>query len=345
MVAGCGVVVSPDESRLRVFTAGDASLVDLGLADAGAPVDATPPPPDASREDIAADLGDDAPADAAAPHDLGPMDDASDVPVGADVPAADGAVTCATGLTACGPACFDLGSDLRHCGSCDRACAESEVCLGGNCQCAAGLSMCGARCVNPLIDPAHCGSCNSACPAGRVCAAGRCACPSGTLESTRGRCVAIQVDPENCGRLGHQCDNDEACVAGVCVCRPGLTLAGTRCVDTQSDHNHCGRVNNRCGDTMACVAGACTGRGACRSPLTLCGADCVDRSRDPLNCGDCGDACGRTDVCIGGSCRTTRPETTCLTCPCAACSADRQLCCASPSAGGFPLCVDASRCP
>ncbi len=81
MASGCGVVVSPDESRLRVFTAGDASLVDLGPADAGAPGDASPPPPDASREDIAADLGD----DAAAPHDLGPADDVSDVPVSPDV--------------------------------------------------------------------------------------------------------------------------------------------------------------------------------------------------------------------------------------------------------------------
>lgn len=289
MASGCGVVVSPDESRLRVFTAGDASLVDLGPADAGTPDDASPPPTDASSEDIAADLGDDAPADAAAPQDLGPADDVPavpDVPVVPDVPAVD-------------------------------VPAPTDVTM----------------------------TCTPACAAGRVCAAGRCACPSGTLENSRGRCVAIQVDPENCGRLGLHCDDDEACVAGVCVCRPGLTLAGTRCVDTQSDHSHCGRVNNRCGDMMACVAGVCTGRGTCRSPFTLCGADCVDRSRDPLNCGDCDDDCGRTDVCIGGSCRTTRPETTCLTCPCAACTEDRQLCCASPSAGGFPLCVDASRCP
>jgi hypothetical protein len=323
MSSSCGVLVSPDESRLRVFTAGDAAATDLGAIDAGSSSDGAIPPTDTPREDIAVDLGDDAPTDRGAPQDLPPADDLpvpSDVPISSDVPVPSDApvpsdvpavdvpapmdVGCATGLALCGVACFDLGSDLRHCGSCDLA-----------------------------------------CPADRVCSAGRCQCPSTTTENSRGRCVATQVDPENCGRLGHQCADFEACQAGVCVCRPGLTRAGSQCVDTQSDHSHCGRVDNRCSDTMICVAGVCTGRGNCRSPQTLCGRDCVDLSRSPLNCGDCGEVCGRTDVCIGGSCRYTRPEPGCTTCPCAPCAADRQLCCTSPAAGGFALCVDASRCP
>ena len=46
-------------------------------------------------------------------------------------------LTCPTGQTACGGACFDLTSDPLHCGACNVTCNAGASCTGGSCACPA----------------------------------------------------------------------------------------------------------------------------------------------------------------------------------------------------------------
>ena len=73
--------------------------------------------------------------------------------------------TCPDGQTRCGDACFDLTSDRVHCGSCERACGDSESCTSAICRgaCTGGQTDCGGACVDTTMDPSHCGACDTAC--------------------------------------------------------------------------------------------------------------------------------------------------------------------------------------
>src|SRR4030095_2329030 len=50
----------------------------------------------------------------------------------------------------CGGDCFDWRTDAAHCGGCDFACGEGEVCSEGSCLsiCPEGMTFCGEGCVN-----------------------------------------------------------------------------------------------------------------------------------------------------------------------------------------------------
>ena len=256
MSSGCGVLISPDESRLRVFTAGDAAAIDLGPVDAGPPPDGAIAPMDSPREDIAPDLGDDTPTDRGAPKDLSPP---TDVPA-LDVPAPMDA-GCAAGLTLCGLACFDLGSDLRHCGSCDLACPAGRVCSAGRCQCPSNTTESSrGRCVATQVDPDNCGRLGHQCDNDEACQAGACVCRPG-LTRAGSRCVDTQSDHEHCGRVGNRCSDTMVCVAGVCTgrgnCRSPQTLCGRDCVDLSRSPLNCGDCGDACGQTDVCIDGSC----------------------------------------------------------------------------------------
>ena len=148
------------------------------------------------------------PADASVPVDFrGPRDLAFDP-------------TC-PGLTRCGDACFNLASDVEHCGSCDNVCSQT-ICSGGSCECAcaADETCCQGTCSNLQVDPTHCGGCNIVCPPGAVCSNGQCACGCTGVTVLCGasgcNCVNPQIDPSNCGACGNVCPTGVACVGGVC---------------------------------------------------------------------------------------------------------------------------------
>lgn len=88
----------------------------------------------------------------------------------------DGTCRCADDHVVCGDECVDPATDPRHCGGCDRPCAEGE-CVGGVCEMGcppeAPLTCPDGACVDPMTDPANCGECGNVCLSG-VCLMGGC---------------------------------------------------------------------------------------------------------------------------------------------------------------------------
>lgn len=91
-------------------------------------------------------------------------------------------VSCPTGFTDCGGACYDLQADPLHCGACTTGCGAVQECQAGACQeiCQVpGTTACGIRgltlvCVDLQTSTLHCGACGNACGAGVPCAGGAC---------------------------------------------------------------------------------------------------------------------------------------------------------------------------
>ena len=49
---------------------------------------------------------------------------------------AAGICGCPTGRSACGGACVNVQTDMRHCGACDKPCGTGAACVLGQCTCA-----------------------------------------------------------------------------------------------------------------------------------------------------------------------------------------------------------------
>lgn len=132
-----------------------------------------------------------------------------------------GSTVCPPGETACGLDCVDTQSDPDHCGDCNNACTDDQVCSEGVCadSCASGLTDCGGACVDTDTNPDHCGACDSPCPSGATCAGGMCDCPTGT-DLCDGECVDTQSDPDHCGACNSPCAQYEVCQSGACVESP-----------------------------------------------------------------------------------------------------------------------------
>jgi hypothetical protein len=106
--------------------------------------------------------------------------------------------SCSAGLTMCGATCANTNSNFNHCGGCDKACANGQVCDSGKCSssCSAGTMLCGSSCATVATDPAHCGNCTTMCRSDQTCTGGACVCPSGTTLCPSGTCAT------NCGGTG-----------------------------------------------------------------------------------------------------------------------------------------------
>jgi hypothetical protein len=181
-----------------------------------------------------------------------PPGDASPPPADAS-PGLD-AEACAP-FDACGGRCVDLASDALHCGACNQAIGEDQLCSQGNP--VAASTGCGPRrlcargCVDPNNSPFHCGACEVACKLGERCMMGRCQCPAGTRD---------------CGDTCRQCCSDadcpmeKTCSAGVCelICSAPLVACMDRCADLQTEPKHCGRCGNDCGPMGTCMDGTCS---------------------------------------------------------------------------------------
>jgi len=174
---------------------------------------------------LAASIG----AFACAEDDEEPNDNAAcktDEDCAGDLVCTDGQCVCPEGLTACGTACVDTNTDVAHCGACDNACEEGQVCDEGECK---------------IVAPGC--TTDEDCEEGLVCREGECVEPEPECTTN-----------EDCADRGA---NFVCSEEGTCVCAEGFTLCGDACVDTNTDVAHCGACDNACDEGQTCVDGAC----------------------------------------------------------------------------------------
>ena len=68
-----------------------------------------------------------------------------------------------------------------HCGGCNQACGDGEICFGGACglQCLGGTTKCGDKCADKAKKADGCGSCSKAkAEAAKKCAGAEGGCKS-----------------------------------------------------------------------------------------------------------------------------------------------------------------------
>lgn len=127
--------------------------------------------------------------------------------------------------------CTDVQSDAAHCGGCDVACAQGQMCVQGQCRdyCPAPFQSCADRagkalCRDVRNDVDNCGACGTVCPGGQLCAHGRCnlhcappqtLCPS-SASPAGGICANLQSDNLHCGSCDLICPGNLVCVQGRC---------------------------------------------------------------------------------------------------------------------------------
>ncbi|MEM1007775.1 MAG: hypothetical protein AAGJ35_02105 [Myxococcota bacterium] len=93
-----------------------------------------------------------------------------------------------------------LASNLEHCGGCNQACAQGQMCVNGMCRrlsCAKGQTLCGTFCVDTRRDPNHCGGCRKRCVSG-VCLEGQCVLHAQMLESSHGHNCVVSAGRLKC---------------------------------------------------------------------------------------------------------------------------------------------------
>lgn len=155
--------------------------------------------------------------------------------------ATDVGPTCAAGEAVCSGRCVDTRTDRAHCGACNNACPAGQLCVMGRCEisCPTGQTVCGDRCVDTQTDRAHCGACGRACSLPNAiadCVAGVCvvaACSTGFGDCNRnaldGCETDLRSDRSHCGACGRACGVGSTCSAGVCSvptsCRAVLAAA------------------------------------------------------------------------------------------------------------------------
>jgi hypothetical protein len=149
----------------------------------------------------------------------GEVDDTGDL---TDATGSTGSATavCPPPLLTCDEACVDPRWDPRHCGNCERPCADFESCVEGSCTlvCGPGTLACGSECVDVSVDPEHCGACGRSCPEGGWCLDGACILDCEGDETQCGdQCVDLSNDEHHCGGCDVPCDDDVHCVWGQCV--------------------------------------------------------------------------------------------------------------------------------
>lgn len=263
-----------------------------------------------------------------------------------------GTCRCVAGQTHCAGVCFDLQTNVSHCGICNAACSLANAqagCVAGGCivaRCAPGFTSCdgdhsnGCE-TNTGADSENCGRCGTRCGAGRFCSGSTCvscgsvsapACQPGNTCSAgvtvcNGTCRDLQADGAHCGACGRACAAGQSCCAGVC-----RSLA--------TDTGNCGMCGRICpllpNASPACVGGQC-GLGPCNAGLGNCDMNAANGCEvgvgfNDAHCGACGNACTSTQVCHQGVCR-----------PCGALAG--QPCCSGRVCPGMNLfCKFGKRC-
>jgi hypothetical protein len=220
-------------------------------------------------------------------------------------------VECLDDAVACGDDCARLASSAAHCGGCDTACSDGELCDQGRCApleqgCSGQSLLCGSDCVDASGDREHCGSCDVACPTEGSCEAGSCICAQG-LSVCGDTCADLQADEQHCGVCGTACVDSQTCEAGSCQCPENTELCGALCVDTATDGQNCGSCGVACVGGQSCDAGSCV----CPDGALFCSDRCVDPATDTQNCGGCGTVCAAGQVCDAAECVCPEGQSLC----------------------------------
>lgn len=207
------------------------------------------------------------------------------------------------GMVACGGLCVDIHENPQHCGACDNACIEGEICHENSCigssdarYCEVqGLGTCDGVCVDLKNDAQRCGACDHACEANEACYEGQCM-PVEEVPGTGanagcfgyevkcyGVCTDIRHNNEHCGGCLHACASNEKCVSGVCElqCETGQERCGMTCIDVQTDAKHCGDCETSCLPGEACTEGKC----GCAEGYYDCDGDASNGCESDVVCG------------------------------------------------------------
>lgn len=124
--------------------------------------------------------------------------------------------------------CVNLSTSTRHCGVIGNACAEGEICVGGNCvcgatggRCAEGQACCGGQCIDTSSDAANCGGCGQLCtPNAPNCVGGSCTC------AASGRACEPPVAG---GAFGGGSSGESCCPGTGCVANTDTSCGCTEC--------------------------------------------------------------------------------------------------------------------
>lgn len=204
----------------------------------------------------------------------------------------------------CDGRCVDPKNNVRHCGDCNLACGEEEVCLDGVCgqSCGPGQDVCDGACVDRQNDASHCGACGNQCEEGALCSRGKCAesCDAG-LTVCGSSCVDDRSDRRNCGGCGFLCDVGLDCVDGFCSCPVGQIECKGACLDASADPENCGACGERCpSDGLPHASSAQCRESTCKLQCDFGRGNCNGRAadgcetdvfNDKANCGACGTDC------------------------------------------------------
>jgi hypothetical protein len=202
-------------------------------------------------------------------------------------------LSCRTGYTQCGQACFDLQSDPMHCGSCDNRCASDELCSAGECtfdpDAGADAGPDAGDDGGGDMDGGDAGD------AGRNDAGDGGDAGSEGGSANEGGWADVELPPLCMG----------ASSPAECVCGLGELICDRTCVNAGTDDKNCGACGMDCNAVPPpsgryfCVGGACQLN--CDPPLSVCGSLCIDLQIDPNNCGSCGNLCA-SGLCDQGLC-------------------------------------------
>ena len=222
----------------------------------------------------------------------------------------DGTCESTCPATCCDGVCRDTQSNIHHCGECNHACGDEEVCEKGMCipagagSCPENELLCGESCIPIVNNSEHCGSCDNACEAGKKCFGRSCDLDCKDLAHCGDACVDLLSSGENCGKCGEVCPDGNACVNGVCSETCAVTnqvICNHDCSDLQTDSRHCGTCETECVEDEICTAGACTS--VCPNESdAVCKHQCVNLQSNNEFCGNCETACLDKARCVEGSC-------------------------------------------
>jgi hypothetical protein len=223
---------------------------------------------------------------------------------------------CDVGQLLCGELCATVASDPLHCGGCDVACAEGQVCENAACKtiadCTAtpcsGLSYCdlaSKKCKPGCAFNEQCGN-NEVCDT----IAHSCECLPG-FHRCGGVCLP-ETSTSACGASCTVCPTDAngtaSCQGGSCklACNSGFHDCGGQCKPNDSTAS-CGSSCTPCAASAngkaTCTAGQCGV--SCNPGYHACGSQCLS-DQSPASCGSSCTPCptkpGATASCVAGQC-------------------------------------------
>jgi len=176
-----------------------------------------------------------------------------------------GAPGCGEGRVLCGSVCTDTQGDGSHCGTCENACSDEEICQSGACveapdcreQACTGLTYCdlgSGRCRSGCIQSEQCGP-------QEVCNVSNHACECASAHHRCGGACVTNASVATCGTRCEACETPSnaspMCVSGNCdfTCNQGFRECSGTCAACPA-----GAASTTCNGT-ACVANSCNNGG------------------------------------------------------------------------------------